>query len=97
MTVKGHESVTKQLLPARCNVGIQDDDDLTCFKFLSVRGTPESLIRNNKHKSADRGKKDTLLQASPVQTKKQQEDADRVMKELLEEVDKDAATAVAVS
>jgi hypothetical protein len=37
------------------------------------------------------------LQASPAQTKKQQEDADRAMKELLEEEDKDAAAAAAGS
>jgi hypothetical protein len=37
-------------------------------------------------------KKDTLVQASPAQTKKQEEDADRVMKKNLEEEDKDAAT-----
>ena len=38
-----------------------------------------------------------LVQASPAQTKKQREDADRAMKELLEEEDKDAAAAAAVS
>ncbi len=56
-----------------------------------------TLIRNKKHKSDDRGKKDTLVQVSPTQTKKQQETGDRVMKELLEEEDKDAASATAVS
>jgi hypothetical protein len=49
------------------------------------------------HKSADRGKNDPQLQASPAQTKKLQEDADRAMKELLEEEDKDAAAAATVS
>jgi hypothetical protein len=34
-----------------------------------------TLIRNKKHKGADRGKKDTLLQASPEEIKKQLEDA----------------------
>ncbi len=78
----GHEAVTKQLLAARCNVH-------WCLA---------TLIRNKKHKSADRGKNDTLVQASPAQTtEKQQEDADRTMKELLEEQDKDAAAAAAVS
>jgi serine/threonine protein kinase len=53
-----------------------------------------TLIRNKKLKSADRGRKDTLLQASPEKIKKQQEDADSAMKELLEEEDKDAAVNV---
>ena len=54
-------------------------------------------IRNKKHKSVDRGKKDPLVQASPVQTKQHQEDADRVMTELLEEENKDVVTAATVS
>jgi len=33
-----------------------------------------TLIRNKKHKGADRGKKDTILQASPEQIKRQLED-----------------------
>jgi ubiquitin C len=53
-----------------------------------------TLIRNTTQKGADRGKKDTLLQASPAEINKQQEDADRAMKELLEEDEKEK-TAVA--
>ncbi len=56
-----------------------------------------TLIRTKKHQSADRGKKDILLQASPEEIKKHQEDADRVMKEFLEEEDKDVATVTVVS
>jgi hypothetical protein len=63
---------------------------------LGKAGTA-TLIRNKKHKSADRGQKDTLLQASPEEIKQQQEDANRAMKELLEEEDKDAAAGAAVS
>ena len=40
---------------------------------------------------------DTLRQASPERAKKQQEDADRAMRELLEEEDKAAGAPVAAS
>jgi hypothetical protein len=95
----GLRAVTKQLLAARCNVGIQDDNDRTALQVAERQGYAgiATLIRNKKHKNADSGKKDTLVQASPAQTKKQQEDADRAMKELLQEEDKDAAAATAVS
>jgi len=43
-----------------------------------------TLIRNTKQKCA----KDVLLQASPEKIKKQQEDADRPMRQLLEEDEK---------
>jgi hypothetical protein len=39
--------------------------------------------------------KNTILQASPEKIKKQQEDADRVMKELLKEDEKEKAAAAA--
>jgi hypothetical protein len=48
-----------------------------------------TLIRNTKQKGA----KSVLLQASPEKIKKQQEDADRVMRELLEEDKKEKVTA----
>jgi ubiquitin C len=51
------------------------------------------LIRNTKQKGA----KDVLVQANLEKLKKQQEDADRVMMELLEEDEKEKAAAVADS
>ena len=47
-----------------------------------------TLIRNINHTGADRTMKDALLQACPEQIKKQQDDADRAMKDLLEEKEK---------
>ena len=90
----GHAAVTKQLLAARCNVDLQTNNGDTAQQVAEGQGHAgiATLIRNKKHKSADRGKKDTLLQASPAQ-----EAADRAMKELLEEEAKDAAAAAAVS
>ena len=95
----GHAAVTTQLLAARCNVDLQANNCATALQVAEGLGHTgiDTLIRNKKHKGAGRGKKDTLVQASPAQTKKQQEDADRAMKELLEEEDKDAAAAAAVS
>jgi hypothetical protein len=95
----GHAAVTKQLLAARSNVKLQANDGATALRLAERQGHAEiaALIRNSKRKGADKGKKDTLLQASPAQTKKQQEDADRAIKELLEEEDKDAAAATTVS
>jgi len=52
---------------------------------------------DTKPKGADRAMKDSLRQASPETTKKQQEDADRTMKDLLEEEGQASATTVAVS
>ena len=88
----GRATVTKQLLTARCNVDLQANDDATAPQAAELEGHTgiATLIRKQKHKSAERGKKDTLLQASPVQIKKQKEDADRAMKELLEEEDKES-------
>ncbi len=56
-----------------------------------------TLIRKTKHKVAVRATKYTILQASPYKIKKQQEDADRVMKEILEEDEKEKASAAAAS
>jgi hypothetical protein len=56
-----------------------------------------ALIRKTKQKGAGIAMKDTSIQASPEEIKKQQEDADRVMKELLEEEQQAAVTAAAVS
>jgi ankyrin repeat protein len=76
---QGHEPVTKQLIAARCNVDLKTNNGLTALQVAERQGHAgvATMIRNRKHKGADRGKKDTLLQASPAQTKKQQEDADR--------------------
>jgi hypothetical protein len=52
-----------------------------------------TLIRNTKQK----GVKDVLLQASPDKIQKQQVDADRAMRELLEEGEKEKAAAAAGS
>jgi len=91
----GHAAVTTQLLVARCNVDLQTYKGFTALQFAEVQGHAgiATLIRNEKLKSADRGKKDTLQQTSPEEIKKQQEDADRAMKELLEEKVKAAAGA----
>ena len=78
-----------------CNVDLQSNNGATALQGAEIKGYTgiAKLIRNKKHKSADRGKKDGLLQARPEEIKKQQEDADRVMKEFLEEEDKDATAA----
>ena len=96
---KGREVVIKQLLAARCNVDLRDNNGATALQFAERQGHTgiAMMIRNKEHNIADRGKKDTLRHASPAQTKQQQEDADRATKELLEEDDKDAAAAAAVS
>ena len=82
-----------------CNVDLRDVNDRTVLQIADHQGHTGimTLIRNKKHKSDDRRKKDTLVQTSPAQTKKNQETGDRVMKELLEEEDKDAVSATAVS
>jgi ubiquitin len=94
---KGHETVTKQLLAARCNVDLQANNGATALQAAECHGHAgiAALIRNKKHTSADRGKKDTLQQVSPTQTNKHQEDADRAMNELLKEDEKEKA-AIAV-
>jgi hypothetical protein len=56
-----------------------------------------ALVRKTKQKSAGRAIKDTLHQASPEEIKKKQEDADRVMMEILEEEQEAAVAAAAVS
>jgi ankyrin repeat protein len=73
----GHETVTKQLLDVRCSVDLQANDGATALQLAEGWGHAgiATLIRNKKHKGADRGKKDTLLQASPEELKKQLEDA----------------------
>jgi hypothetical protein len=92
-------AVTKHLLAARCNVDLRANNGATALQVAESQGHTgiATLIRNKKHKGADRGKKDTLVQASPEEMKIQQENADRAMKELLAEEDKDAAAAAAVS
>jgi ankyrin repeat protein len=75
--LKGHETATKHLIAARCNVDLQANDGATALQFAEVQGHAgiATLIRNQKHKSADRGKKDTLRQGSPEEITKQVEDA----------------------
>jgi hypothetical protein len=84
----GHESVSKQLIQA---INLQTKDGETVLQ-VAKRGEHTAivtLIRNTKHKGAGRAMKDTALQASPEKIKKQQEDADRAMKELSEEEEKE--------
>jgi ankyrin repeat protein len=83
-------AVTKQLIAARCNVDLQAKDGATALQVAERQG--HTGIATLIIRKQNRGKKDTLLQASPAQ-----EDADRAMKELLEEEAKDAAAAAAVS
>jgi hypothetical protein len=89
----------KHLLAACCNVDLQTKRGFTSLQLAQRAGHAEiaTLIRNKKHNSADWGKKDVLLQASPAEINKQQEDADRAMKELLEEDEKEKAAASAGS
>jgi hypothetical protein len=62
--------------------------------FILLQASPE---QTKKQTGARRTVKEVLLQPSPDHTKRQQEDADRAMRELLEEEEKDAAGAAAVS
>jgi hypothetical protein len=106
--IQGHETVTKLLLEARCNVGLQDENGWTPRRIAAVSGSQwynglislqlaerqghtariASLIRNINHNGADRTMKDALLQACLEHINKQQDDADRAMKDLLEEEEK---------
>ncbi len=72
---------------------------MTALKVAESNGHVEiaTMIRNRKQKGADRMMKDVLLQTSPEKFKRQQEDSDRAMKELLEEEEKSAAGAASVS
>ncbi len=72
----GRAAVTKQLIAAHCNVDIQSDNVVTVLQFAELYRYPGivTLIRNKKHKGADRGGKDTLLQGNPEQITKQFED-----------------------
>jgi ankyrin repeat protein len=85
------------MIAARCNVDIQDNSGRTALQVAQLQGHAgiATLIRNKNHKGADRAMKGTLLQVSPEKAKKQQEDADRAMKELLEAEEKSAAAAAA--
>jgi hypothetical protein len=66
-------------MAARCNVDLQTyKSGLTALQLAEREGHAgiATLIRNKKHKGADRGQKDSrLLQASPEEIKKQLEDA----------------------
>jgi ankyrin repeat protein len=88
---KGHVAVAQLLLAARCNINLQTKDGETALQVAKRGGHTAivTLIRNTKHKGAGRAMKDTALQASPEKIKKQQEDADRAMKELSEEEEKE--------
>jgi hypothetical protein len=108
-----HDPVIDLLILARCNVDLLDIEGHTRLfcKWLRSRGTPESsLLRKTKHKGVERVVSDIILQVkkqkvfrvpkSPGNPTKQQEDADRVMKELLEEEEEEekaTATSAVVS
>ena len=67
---------------------------------LFMQGTQDSiatLIRKTQQKGSVRAKKHTLQQVSPEKIKKQHEDADRAMKELLEAEETEKAAAAAGS
>jgi hypothetical protein len=92
-----HAAVTKQLIAARCNVDIQDNSGRTALQVAQLQGHAgiATLIKRKNHKGADRAMNGTLLQVSPEKaTKKQQEDADRAMKELLEAEEKSTAACI---
>ena len=57
----GRSAVTTQLIEARCNVDLQANDGATALQCAEDQGHAgiATLIRNKKHKGADRGKKDT--------------------------------------
>jgi hypothetical protein len=79
-----HSDVTQLLLAARCNLNID---------FQRKRGeTALHAPQRTGHTV-----KDTMLQASPEKIKKQQEDADRAMRELLKEDEKEKAASAADS
>ena len=88
---QGHAAVAQLPLAARCNIDLQTMDGLTTLQAAKGEGLAaiDTLIRNKKEKGA----KDVLLQVRPEKIKKQQEHADRVMKELLEEDEKEKAVA----
>ena len=87
--------VAQLLLPARCNIDVQTNCGLTALQAAQRAGhlAIATMIRNAQQKGA----KDVLLQASSEKIKKQQEDADRAMRELLEEEEKEKAAAAAGS
>jgi ubiquitin len=95
----GHAAVSKQLLAARCNVDLQSKNGSTALQAAQRGGHTAiaTLIRNTKPKGAVRAMKGTTPQANPQKIKKQQEAADRAMKELLEEDAKEKAAASAGS
>jgi hypothetical protein len=95
--VEGHAAVAQLLLAARCNIDLQTKDGETALQAAQRAGDAAiaTLIRNTKPKGVVRAMTDTILQANPDKVQKQQEDADRTMKELLEEDEKEKAGAAA--
>jgi hypothetical protein len=91
----GHAPVTKQLIEARCDIDLQTKGGETALQAAQRAGHAAivTLIRNTKQKGA----KNVLLQASPENIQKQQEAADRAMKELLEAEETERAAAAAGS
>jgi ubiquitin C len=92
----GDAAVAQLLLAARCNIDLKAE--MGCLTALQAaqrvgHAAIATLIRNTKQKGA----KDVLLQASPEKIKKKQEDADRAMRELLDEEEKEKAAAAAGS
>jgi hypothetical protein len=93
-------NIAQHLIEARCDVDFhQTKDGETAMQLAQRVGNVAiaTLIRNTKQKDAVRVIKDVLLLASPEKIKKQQEDADRAMRELLEQEVKDSASAAAGS
>jgi ankyrin repeat protein len=88
-TNNGHAAVTQLLLAVRCNIDLQATNGITALQVAqrAEHAAIATLIRNTKQKRTE----DVLLQASPEKIKKQQEDADRAMRELLEEDEKEKA------
>ena len=78
----------KQLLAARCNVDLRDQDGHTALKLAQRQGYHAvriaMLLRSKKQNGTDKAKQESP-ESSPDKTKRQQEDADRAMVELLEE------------
>ena len=65
---KGHAPVTKQLLGARCNEDLETRIGRTALQLAQIQAHAgiATLIRNTKHKAADRAMKDNPVQTGPA-------------------------------
>jgi len=74
-------------------------DGRTALQVAELQGHAQiaTLIRSKKQKGAGSVRKEALPQASPEEIKKKQKDADRAMRELLEEEEKAADAHVPAS